>query len=44
MSLTGKTGQYQNEIGGLKSLPLSRYERIFKLYTEGKQGKQFIIS
>ena len=41
MSLTGKTGQYQNEIGGLKSLSLSRYERIFKLYTEGKQGKQF---
>ena len=41
MSLTGKTGQYQDEISGLKNLPLSRYERIFKLYTEGKQGKQF---
>ena len=41
MSLTGKTGQYQDKVPGLKNLPLSRYERIFKLYTEGKQGKQF---
>ena len=41
MSLTGTTGKYQDDIEALKSLPLTRYERIFKIYTEGKSGKQF---
>tara|TARA_R110000851_G_scaffold116822_1_gene243245 strand:- start:1060 stop:1467 length:408 start_codon:yes stop_codon:yes gene_type:complete len=41
MSLTGTTGKYQDEVKGLPNLPLSRYERIFKVYTEGKDGKQF---
>ena len=41
MSLTGKTGKYQDKINALADLPLSRYERIFKIYTEGKDGKQF---
>tara|TARA_R110001583_G_scaffold32298_2_gene110450 strand:- start:2093 stop:2527 length:435 start_codon:yes stop_codon:yes gene_type:complete len=38
MSLTGKLGQYQNELprgtAGLSALPLARYERIFKLHTQ----------
>jgi len=41
MSLTGTTGKYQDEVPALPKLPLSRYERIFKVYTEGKDGKQF---
>tara|TARA_R100000329_G_C7598171_1_gene212154 strand:- start:783 stop:1190 length:408 start_codon:yes stop_codon:yes gene_type:complete len=41
MSLTGTTGKYQDQIKELPKLPLSRYERIFKVYTEGKDGKQF---
>tara|TARA_R110001583_G_scaffold11403_5_gene51639 strand:- start:5504 stop:5911 length:408 start_codon:yes stop_codon:yes gene_type:complete len=41
MSLTGKTGKYQNEIKDLKKLDLSRYERIFKVFTEAKDGKEF---
>jgi len=41
MSLTGTTGKYQDQVTGLPKLPLSRYERIFKVYTEGKDGKQF---
>ena len=41
MSLTGTTGKYQDQVKGLPKLPLSRYERIFKVYTEGKDGKQF---
>jgi hypothetical protein len=41
MSLTGTTGKYQDQIRELPKLPLSRYERIFKVYTEGKDGKQF---
>ena len=41
MSLTGKTGEYQDNIEVLPDVPLSRYERIFRVYTEGKDGKQF---
>ena len=41
MSLTGTTGKYQDDIKALKTLPLTRYERIFRIYTEGKEGKQF---
>ena len=41
MSLTGTTGKYQDDIEELESLPLTRYERIFRIYTEGKNGKQF---
>ena len=41
MSLTGTTGKYQDDIEALKTLPLTRYERIFRIYTEGKNGKQF---
>jgi len=41
MSLTGTTGKYQNEIKELKKLGLSRYERIFKVFTEAKDGKEF---
>ena len=41
MSLTGKTGKYQDEVKVLPKLPLNRYERIFKVYTEGKDNKQF---
>ncbi len=41
MSLTGITGKYQNEVKGLKKLDLSRYERIFKVFTEAKDGKEF---
>ena len=41
MSLTGTTGKYQNKIKELQKLPLSRYERIFKIFTQGKNGKQF---
>ena len=41
MSLTGITGKYQNNIEELDRLPLTRYERIFKIYTEGKDDKQF---
>ena len=38
MSLTGTTGKYQNKIKELQKLPLSRYERIFKIFTQGKNG------
>mgnify|MGYP003115589407 FL=1 len=41
MSLTGKTGKYQDQVRGLPPLPLNHYERIFKVFTEGKSGKQF---
>ena len=41
MSLTGTTGKYQNNIEELDRLPLTRYEKIFKVYTEGKDDKQF---
>ena len=41
MSLTGTTGKYQNEIKDLKKRDLSRYERIFKVFTEAKNGKEF---
>ena len=41
MSLTGTTGKYQDDIEALKKLPLTRYERIFRIYTEGASGKQF---
>jgi hypothetical protein len=41
MSLTGTTGKYQDDIEALEPLPLTRYERIFRIYTEGKNGKQF---
>tara|TARA_R100001082_G_scaffold35886_1_gene18794 strand:- start:1791 stop:2198 length:408 start_codon:yes stop_codon:yes gene_type:complete len=41
MSLTGKTGEYQDDVEALKELPLTRYERIFRVYTEGASGKQF---
>jgi|TARA_R110001583_G_scaffold42377_1_gene134617 hypothetical protein len=41
MSLTGKTGKYQDDIEALRNLPLTRYERIFKLFTQGVGGKQF---
>ena len=41
MSLTGTTGKYQGDIKALKKLPLTRYERIFRIYSEGKNGKQF---
>jgi len=37
MSLTGKLGEYLNDLPprtvGLSALPISRYERIFKLHT-----------
>jgi len=39
MSLTGKTGKYQNEIDDLKALGMRRYERIFKIFSE--EGKEF---
>ena len=41
MSLTGKLGQYQNEITALSAVDLGRYENIFKVYTEPTNGKQF---
>tara|TARA_R100001129_G_scaffold69708_1_gene47552 strand:- start:2595 stop:2990 length:396 start_codon:yes stop_codon:yes gene_type:complete len=41
MSLTGKTGKYQDEVSALPDLPLNRYERIFKLFTEPNNGKEF---
>ncbi len=41
MSLTGITGKYQDQVKALPPLPLNRYERIFKVFTEGKSGKQF---
>jgi hypothetical protein len=41
MSLTGTTGKYQNQIKDLQKLGLSRYERIFKVFTEAKNGKEF---
>ena len=41
MSLTGTTGKYQDDIEALNPLPLTRYERIFRIYTEGASGKQF---
>ena len=41
MSLTGTTGKYQNDIEALKTLPLTHYERIFRIHTEGTSGKQF---
>ena len=41
MSLTGKTGKYQDEVPVLPGLPLNRYERIFKLFTEPNNGKEF---
>ena len=41
MSLTGKTGKYQDEVPALPSLPLNRYERIFKLFTQPNNGKEF---
>ena len=41
MSLTGKTGQYQDEVPVLPGLPLNRYERIFKLFTQPNNGKEF---
>jgi len=41
MSLTGKTGKYQNEIDDLKALGMRRYERIFKIFSEAKEGKEF---
>jgi hypothetical protein len=41
MSLTGTTGKYQDDIEALEKLPLTRYERIFRIFTEGKSNKQF---
>ena len=41
MSLTGKTGQYQDEVSDLPSLPINRYERIFKIYSQQNNGKDF---
>ena len=41
MSLTGTTGKYQDEVSALPKLPLNRYERIFKVYSENKDGKEF---
>ena len=45
MSLTGKLGQYQNEVTvtSLSALPLGMYERIFKVYTQAADDtdKQF---
>ena len=41
MSLTGKTGKYQDQVKALPSLPLNRYERIFKLFTQPVNGKEF---
>ena len=41
MSLTGTTGKYQDDIEALEKLPLTRYERIFRIFTQGKDGKQF---
>ena len=41
MSLTGKTGKYQDEVPVLPGLPLNRSERIFKLFTQPTNGKEF---
>jgi len=44
MSLTGKLGKYQNTIprsAGLSGLPITRYERLFKIYTQPNNNKQF---
>ena len=43
MSLTGKTGKYQDEVPVLPGLPLNRYERIFKLFTEKPIAEQVLI-
>jgi hypothetical protein len=36
-----KTGQYQDEIQSLPILKISDYERIFKIYDEAIEDKQF---
>lgn len=41
MGLTGKTGLYQDSIPDLFELTVDRYERLFKLYTVNKNGKEF---
>ena len=44
MSLTGKTGKYQDEVSALPDLPLNRYERIFKLFTEPTMFEQWVTA
>lgn len=39
--LTGKLGEYQDDIPALSSLPIERYERIFKVHTANSNDKQF---
>jgi hypothetical protein len=39
--LTGKLGEYQEDIPALSSLPIERYERIFKVHTAASNDKQF---
>jgi hypothetical protein len=41
MSLTGKLGEYQNNVLSLSAVDFTRYENIFKVYTEPTNGKEF---
>ena len=41
MSLTGKLGKYQNNVLSLSAVDFTRYENIFKVYTEPTNGKEF---
>lgn len=44
MSLTGKLGQYQNKVSsraGLSAISIKDYERIFKVYTQPNNNKEF---
>ena len=41
MSLTGKLGKYQNKVLSLSAVDFTRYENIFKVYTEPTNGKEF---
>jgi len=40
-SITGKLGDYQDNIPALSSLDIVDYERIFKVHTASNNGKQF---
>jgi len=40
-SITGKLGEYQDNIPALSSLDITDYERIFKVHTASNNGKQF---
>tara|TARA_R100000152_G_C6779809_1_gene211845 strand:+ start:828 stop:1241 length:414 start_codon:yes stop_codon:yes gene_type:complete len=43
MSLTGKLGRYQSRVANpsLSAIDIKKYERIFKVYTEPNNGKEF---